>query len=314
MSLAIPFSVVGESRYNIKEGDTLSQLAHEKIGSPIYGTKGSLNKILTLNQEVKNPDEIKIGQIIVLGEQNKPKLVNENLPLEIKTQSKVDQKQLGQKAHSYFNIALGLDSFKVEGISLSKSGEAQVNSKLSPRVDLAFGIHIDETKDIYIRGAFQHYILNSLDGGANYQSNDSGLRSGLALGYSQRFSLLTLGAEILGQEELFLRAVSSTVLGVDRIIIYEPRALLNLRLFQSPGVEIGLKGAYAFLLPNSNENEKISSGNGYEAGIYFRNYLINDRQGLQGEVVYQTQNQNSNLFTRKFTESKWSVSYYRMFN
>jgi len=48
--------------YIVKRGDTLSHISLKKIGSPIMGPKGSLNKILELNPDIKDPNVILVEQ------------------------------------------------------------------------------------------------------------------------------------------------------------------------------------------------------------------------------------------------------------
>ncbi len=58
---------VHATTYIIKEGETLSQIAQKKFPQErIYGSNGSLKKILTLNSEIENPNIIYPGQILKL--------------------------------------------------------------------------------------------------------------------------------------------------------------------------------------------------------------------------------------------------------
>jgi hypothetical protein len=69
LALSIIFSITTASAstvYFVKQGDTLSQISADHIGHPIYGTKGSLKKVLTVNPEIHNEDKIFIGDELIL--------------------------------------------------------------------------------------------------------------------------------------------------------------------------------------------------------------------------------------------------------
>ena len=56
--------------YTIQKGDTLSEIAQSKVGSPVYPRKtGSLQKILKKNQGIKNPNLIYPGQRVRLSDE-----------------------------------------------------------------------------------------------------------------------------------------------------------------------------------------------------------------------------------------------------
>jgi len=57
--------------YTVQFGDTFSKIIYEKMGSPLYGEKGSLKKFILLNKQIKNPHRIKPGDIIQINEVTK---------------------------------------------------------------------------------------------------------------------------------------------------------------------------------------------------------------------------------------------------
>lgn len=54
--------------YQVEEGDTLSEIAAEQVGRPIFGEKGSLKKVLEKNPQLTNPDLIFPGTVLDLDE------------------------------------------------------------------------------------------------------------------------------------------------------------------------------------------------------------------------------------------------------
>lgn len=67
----------GESYlYVVQPKETLSEIAHRQIPGPVWGKNGSLNKILSLNIEIKNPNRIWIGQKLAIKDSDELRQVN----------------------------------------------------------------------------------------------------------------------------------------------------------------------------------------------------------------------------------------------
>ncbi|MDC1175529.1 LysM domain-containing protein [Bacteriovoracaceae bacterium] len=56
----------------LKQGDTLSTIAHRNFEGRVYGQNGSLSKLISFNPQIKNPNIIIVGQSIELGETLNP--------------------------------------------------------------------------------------------------------------------------------------------------------------------------------------------------------------------------------------------------
>jgi LysM repeat protein len=57
-----PTRAADTSFYIVRVGDTLSKIAQQFLGSPVYTSTGSLRKIIDLNPQVKNPNRITVGE------------------------------------------------------------------------------------------------------------------------------------------------------------------------------------------------------------------------------------------------------------
>ncbi len=66
--ISVPLAALASMDYTVKKGDTLSHIADKFLkGQKLYGSKGSVSKLLQLNTLVKDPNIIEPGQIIVLS-------------------------------------------------------------------------------------------------------------------------------------------------------------------------------------------------------------------------------------------------------
>ncbi|MCT4642899.1 MAG: LysM peptidoglycan-binding domain-containing protein [Bacteriovoracaceae bacterium] len=57
-----------QSSHIVVRKDTLSQISLKYLGAPVYGTKGSLKKVLELNHFIENENYIVPGQVILLSD------------------------------------------------------------------------------------------------------------------------------------------------------------------------------------------------------------------------------------------------------
>jgi LysM repeat protein len=66
--ISIPLAALASLDYTVKKGDTLSHIANHFIkGQKLYGTDGSVSKLMRLNTTVKDANIIEPGQIIILS-------------------------------------------------------------------------------------------------------------------------------------------------------------------------------------------------------------------------------------------------------
>jgi hypothetical protein len=62
-------------KVQVQKGESLSEISEREVGRPVYGKRGSLQKLLHLNPQVKNPNYIRVGQwIFVPGTEATPPL------------------------------------------------------------------------------------------------------------------------------------------------------------------------------------------------------------------------------------------------
>jgi hypothetical protein len=68
-TLLLVSTAFATTSYIVKNGDTLSQLAKDHIGNPVYGKNGSLKKALVINPDIKNPDKIYVGDELLFTDE-----------------------------------------------------------------------------------------------------------------------------------------------------------------------------------------------------------------------------------------------------
>ena len=62
------YDAIAMNYYKVKNGDTFSEIVERYTFPPpsLYGENGRIVRILDFNPNIKNPNNIKVGEIIVL--------------------------------------------------------------------------------------------------------------------------------------------------------------------------------------------------------------------------------------------------------
>ncbi len=123
--------------YCVKKGDTLSTIALEKIGEPVYGKDGYLKKILELNPEIANQDMVYTNQAIFLVDKNNC-LINLKEPV---TEKRTDEDMMPDlvKSKVYdLGLFLGVKFFSSRFSSAVSDSSVDLNSSLSPSLSARF--------------------------------------------------------------------------------------------------------------------------------------------------------------------------------
>tara|TARA_Y100000590_G_scaffold470727_1_gene668820 strand:+ start:35403 stop:36323 length:921 start_codon:yes stop_codon:yes gene_type:complete len=135
-----------EKIHEVKKGETLSGITKENLGAPIYGNDGNLQKLLTANKEITNPDLILINQKIAipfLGDTNTSDEVNLELAATLKNKL-TGTLQSASAEKSKWDFALDARAF-VTTLGVQKKSTALTKTVNS---DLSFGA----TGNIYLEG------------------------------------------------------------------------------------------------------------------------------------------------------------------
>jgi len=64
LTMLLPHLCHADTFHVVQKGETLSELAHQYFGSSVYGSGGGLEKILKMNDQIKNPNRIFVGMKI----------------------------------------------------------------------------------------------------------------------------------------------------------------------------------------------------------------------------------------------------------
>ena len=138
----------GENSYLVKRGDTLSQLAANLIGRPIFTTEhASLKFLLKYNPQISNPNSIKAGQRVFLPSPRENILFN--LKKENKKRlpaSKPERKRISETKRPQFYFE-NVPTYKSQNLSSTNLFFLERKSSIKEKENYIDGEIIDKDKD-----------------------------------------------------------------------------------------------------------------------------------------------------------------------
>lgn len=299
--------------YNVKKGDTLSHIAAREFGRPIYGPKGSLQKLLQKNPEINNPDRIRPAQVIRLSDEladqsPKDSISEPNPPAEPIHETLVAQDQapapepaqdMVPKRSFGIKLGLGLVKDEMEAIDHERSFKTTLDSELQTTIDLdayykpssdsrlglSVGIKNGEFKDSddgRFKGESDALYKLSLFGEMTFVDR---LHLGLELGMEQSFFFKQLAVASFGLEEVFVD-FATVSLGYD-IVVHE-------------GWRWGLGAAGSFHAPADAEAQDIRKGSSYQTSTQL-SYAWKSGLSLEGSLQYGRRSQGIDGIRQKVT-------------
>lgn len=284
------------NEYIIKEGDNLSEIVSKLVPGRLYGKNGSLRKVIQLNVNLKNPNLIVPGLVIILpgGSDPTTKGVDE-LP-KMNELSLIPDKRVTSSPPPDFFRGGGMTIipfYKMTQLKLtdSSSADASLNSKLH--------IGLDSYYSQYWTSTFESFALLSLGmasfqlpaGGLRKLSDDSQFLPGIGAGARYNISsrlLFSFTAKI--QNELFGRGVSATEVEVDSLPIPSANIGLSYDLIALDPFILGMSGRLMAYMPSDADTYKVESGQGFGGSIFVKQAV---GSGFQTELSYFSRKQNS---------------------
>lgn len=135
--------------YRVKEGDTLSHIAHKNLFRPLYGENGSLSFLIQNNPQIQNPDLIYPDQMVYLDQEDD------------KDQEKITHITNTHKDSS-LSISLG---GHYDSLHEKDNDELIIVSKLQPSLTLNYNRQMSSNlfHDISAQYTFKNYEKSNSD-------------------------------------------------------------------------------------------------------------------------------------------------------
>lgn len=290
--LLVLSSPANSSSYQVEKNDVLSVIIHSHLPGPVWGKEGSLQKILKLNPQVKNPDLIYAGDTLRLSEpveSVETVEVAEVKKPEARLKAPASIKPFSLKAyHSFTSFNLKDESTGATSVLASKFHlglEGRYSQQWTPTFKTFLGLHLGWI-------SFEPPASND----KSLTENEKFL-PGLGIGMSYEVNAdmnLTLAAHY--QSEIFLRAKSTSELTLDAVPVPSLGGKLDYRLLTKDPFILGVSGNYAIKLPTKTSSYTVHRGQSYGAGLFLEQ-TIKDMKSFRTELDFNTRSQDTSTLS-----------------
>jgi hypothetical protein len=312
-----PFSYA--RTYSVKKGDTLSEIAGRELGRSVYGSKGSLKKLLKINPEVQNPDRIYPLQIIRISDQeiaaqNAPDKISSTAPLVEATPvqsapaATEPSEDSGNETKASFGVKLGLGVSKneLEAVDYQRSFKIIQDSELQPVVDL----------DVYYKpsAAARLGVSASLLNGEYADTKDgrfagktSQLHKLSLLAETTLFKRWHLGMEIGSEQHFFFAQRSATTFGLDKTFVDFATVSTGYDVIAGESWRWGLRVDGSYHTPADADGNKVEKGSSYGAATDLA-YSISESYSLEASLRYGRQSQGMEGIRQKVIDREAEIA------
>ncbi|MBA2405977.1 MAG: LysM peptidoglycan-binding domain-containing protein [Bdellovibrionales bacterium] len=296
MTLVTPFFAFGFSSYVIKKGDKLSIIAHKLIPGKVWTSSGSLSRLLGMNSQIKNPNLIFPGDVIIYEsrKQSEPKvstIESELPPPKVKATSVVEFQRIGKFEFTPFYRFVSLD------LKDLNTGET---ATLASRYNLGIGLNYVQCwqENFQTNIAFNLSTINFQppSDSAKQLHPLSQFQSGLNLGATYKFNnSFEIGPSIGIQQELFGRSITTNKITTDIVAIPSLGAKVSYDIKHLTPFTVGVTATAELKLAGKADDYQIRQGEYFGGGIYLKQKAQPDRLNLKTEIGFYMRNQGTSL-------------------
>ena len=311
--------------YVVQEGDTLSTIAYKNISKKVYGDSGSLKKIIALNPQIKNPNFIRPGEEISIGEVAVPALaksgdVNRSIAAEVEVKEPVEQcvSEVASEKNTLFRrVASILLAPYFSIISLDSKdnithSESTVASKYSAGITASFVQNWSESFQSAMNFKVGKVDFEKPTSSNRTLSESDKLITGLGIETSHDLSeKINLKFNADYSKELSIRAASTQSDTVDAIYIPSFGTKLSYEIANLDPFLLGVSGIYKAKMPAKSEGYDVRFGNEFGASLYLKQ-LANkvDDSRIETELGFLQRLQNTSVASQQETNIILTLRYY----
>lgn len=286
VSFTLTEIVLGKSTYLVSKKDTLSNIIYTMFGSPLYGPRGRLKEVISLNPHLMNPDLIRPGDVINLpsdyGEvistherkETKPKMAHDKIQ---ETDTQQEPQNLNQKPFQLQEI--GKLNFRagIGGVEIKQYDKFnKLNSSVISNTAYFFNLGMDQKWSE--NNSFNvSWDIGKIDiaqpEGTPIAKRDILLSKFSATYFRNISDKWKLGVKTeIGQLPLLQRKDEDT-LKVERpwIPVVSPTAIYKHKINRF--YEAGIEGNFGYVFPAIISSKQTNSGYGYELRPYLSTSL-----------------------------------------
>lgn len=254
-----------DAYYVVEEGDTFSEIVQKKVGSPILGRHGAINRVLQLNPEIKNIHKIFPAQEIRLPES----LAAEKPPAApARALASLEDGPAEPGVGHRLNLSAGYDFTNLSSVDKQTGSEASLYSKYSFRLGAGWEQAWTESFSTFANLELRKLDFEPSTNASKSLARTNKFMASLDAGVKRKFgSRFTLAGAVGFGSELFPRARSASVVEIDSVSLPHVDLGLNFRLFEKGATSVSALAGASYLFSAKPDGYSISGGTRLRAGI-----------------------------------------------
>lgn len=315
--------------YTVRPGDTLSFIAVREVGSPIYGPLGSLIRVIEANDGVSEPNRIFPGTLIFIPVPDRriaaitpeapavpvpsPDPTPAPTPIPTPTPSChcADQgpvREVDQK--SWIVIQPRFSFSTIESNDVTNNAKAKLASDLSYGAALQWVQQWSKAWESAIKFGFDKVSYSTTSNTKRFSTSDAILYQ-FELEMARRVGRARFSLGLGAFQSPFIRAISSTILTIDKVAIRQARAAFEYTFYQSETFRFSNELGFGYLLGASSDLYDVNSG--WRVMDQITLEQLSGKHPLQGGLFYFRQAQDTSIAGQSidgfgfFIGVKWSL-------
>lgn len=320
MALLAGLGSVGSSRaqdYVVQKGENLSTIIHDRIPGPVWGKNGTLQRVLKLNPEISDPNQILEGAVIVVRlpddlpvasipgpeKETAPEKDPESASREIASTpvqpAPAPASAAPEEEPSKDRLSLSLDTrfTSLEATEAATATHAQLNSSHDVGVNAKWTQNWSPKFDTSVEVGMESIDFQASTNASKTLATTSHTLSHIEVGGISKLNDIFSAAVFFGYGEyLFVHGVTTSIIGVDAIALPEARLYLSAALLSHEKLEAGLYGEAGAVGPGSNDSYTVKTGSFFGSGAYIeRKWGRDSMKALRFSAGYEKRHQKTSI-------------------
>ena len=287
----------------VSPGETLSEIAKRYIPGRIYGSRGSLAKIVALNPAIRDPNLIRVGQRVALASETAPVLADTEALNRSPAQNEVAAPEPAPPSapavhqgseFSHFGVSATFAQSRIAATDSTTGGKSVLGSSFSPGLSIRWDQYWASGSKSFLAAKLRKESFATTSTTHTLSVNEP-----LLYGFGFGAQVLALGkdgaldASIDIDREALVRASTANVITVDSVLVPKLQLAAHLSLVESQILKLSaeLKGSY--LAPVKTDLYSTKSGYGASAALLWHHKRA--KYPLFGGVGFDYLNQNTSI-------------------
>ncbi len=252
--------------YEVKPGDTLSEIVHSHIPGPVWGKRGSLVVVLSKNPKFSDQNVIFPGDKILINEDAEAVLTEKTTPACEAPQRKIASTE-DSEIPSRLNLGVALGFSQITGIDPATSSIAKINSGTNFNANASWIQSWSEKYQSYVFVRVNKETYEPSSSTISISETDQTL-SRFGMGSRAKISnLIDLNADLSVGQDLWYRAISATSLRLEKVTVPHIDLGATVHVVKLKQYQLDFVGQSGYLLGVKSGSYQLSGGYQYGLGL-----------------------------------------------